>query len=146
MILWKNVTVQKTLKVFFLVIDLKIEFKIINRNFYQLRETIGMIKILYFQKFLLSSITTLLCKETLCKNKSAVNWNIYILFHVNIFLFYIKRAHDKDVVALVTYMAAFWNGVDLKFREIKDPLVRLNIAGIVIITVKYFFNLSFLYR
>lgn len=33
-------------------------------------------------------------------------------------------------------MAAFWNGVDLRFRQLKDPEVRLNIAGLVVNTVK----------
>lgn len=32
-------------------------------------------------------------------------------------------------------MAAFWNGVDLRFREMKDPEIRLNIAGLVVNTV-----------
>lgn len=34
------------------------------------------------------------------------------------------------------YVAAFWNGVDLRYREIEDPKIRLNIFGIVVNTVK----------
>ena len=29
-------------------------------------------------------------------------------------------------------MIAFWNGVDLLYRDLKDPKIRLNIAGIVV--------------
>lgn len=29
-------------------------------------------------------------------------------------------------------MAAFWNGVDLRYREFSDPKIRLNIAGFII--------------
>lgn len=48
------------------------------------------------------------------------------------------RAHQRDIVSLAAYMAAFWNGVDLRFRQLKDPEVRLNIAGLVIATVRTF--------
>lgn len=49
------------------------------------------------------------------------------------------------MVELATYMAAFWNGVDLRFRQLKDLHVRLNIAGLVVNTVKIkvFFTLAF---
>lgn len=29
-------------------------------------------------------------------------------------------------------MAAFWNAVDLRFRQMSNPKIRLNIAGLVV--------------
>ncbi|XP_031784802.1 venom metalloproteinase 2-like isoform X1 [Nasonia vitripennis] len=42
------------------------------------------------------------------------------------------KAHGKNIKALTKYMAAFWNGVDLRYRGMSDPKVRLNIAGLII--------------
>ena len=33
---------------------------------------------------------------------------------------------------IAIYQAAFWNAVDLRFRELKGPEVRLNIAGLIV--------------
>ncbi|KAJ8665228.1 hypothetical protein QAD02_006890 [Eretmocerus hayati] len=40
--------------------------------------------------------------------------------------------HGKDLKRLIRYMATFWNGVDLRFREFREPQIRLNIAGIIV--------------
>ncbi|XP_023317051.1 uncharacterized protein LOC111694187 [Trichogramma pretiosum] len=44
---------------------------------------------------------------------------------------YYQLFHD-DVNELAKYMIAFWNGVDLKFRSMFDPEVRLNVAGFIL--------------
>ncbi|XP_058802824.1 A disintegrin and metalloproteinase with thrombospondin motifs like [Phymastichus coffea] len=45
--------------------------------------------------------------------------------------------HGKNVQALCKYMAAFWNAVDLRFRGMSEPIVRLNIAGLIVPSDKY---------
>ncbi|XP_043482580.1 venom metalloproteinase 3-like [Leptopilina heterotoma] len=52
-----------------------------------------------------------------------------ILVYVDKTLFH---EFDNDIVKSVAYILTFWNGVDLIFRDIEKPLVRLNIAGIVL--------------
>ena len=42
------------------------------------------------------------------------------------------RTHKKSNEAVAKYMAAFWNAVDLRYREISNPKIRLNIAGLII--------------
>ncbi|XP_001607602.1 A disintegrin and metalloproteinase with thrombospondin motifs 18-like [Nasonia vitripennis] len=42
------------------------------------------------------------------------------------------KAHGSDVEEVSKYMAAFWNAVDLRYRELNSPNVRLNIAGLII--------------
>ncbi|KAJ8688256.1 hypothetical protein QAD02_024051 [Eretmocerus hayati] len=42
------------------------------------------------------------------------------------------RLHGRNVQELLKYLAAFWNAVDLRFREFKNPSIRLNIAGIIV--------------
>ncbi|XP_043468697.1 venom metalloproteinase antarease-like TtrivMP_A [Leptopilina heterotoma] len=43
-----------------------------------------------------------------------------------------KKFH-YNVKRAVEYTLSFWNGVDLRYREFKEPKIRLNIAGIVLI-------------
>ena len=45
------------------------------------------------------------------------------------------RLHGKNVESCLEYMLPLWNSVDLRFRLIEVPKIRLNIAGIVIATV-----------
>ena len=42
------------------------------------------------------------------------------------------RIHGGNIEAVSKYMAAFWNAVDLRFREVNNPKIRLNIAGLII--------------
>ncbi|XP_043276498.1 venom metalloproteinase 3-like [Venturia canescens] len=44
------------------------------------------------------------------------------------------RLHGENVSRLLEYLLPFWNGVDLRYRSLEFPKVRLNIAGIVIAT------------
>ena len=41
----------------------------------------------------------------------------------------------RDVQKAVTYFTIFYNAVDLRYRSMQKPKVRLNIAGIVLIDV-----------
>lgn len=50
------------------------------------------------------------------------------------------KLFNKDVYRLIPYLLAFWNGVDLKYRNLENPKYRLNIAGIVIAEVCIFFS------
>ncbi|XP_051160252.1 uncharacterized protein LOC127280914 isoform X37 [Leptopilina boulardi] len=52
-----------------------------------------------------------------------------ILVYVDKTLF---RHFDYDIEKTVIYTLTLWNGVDLDFRELQNPSVRLNIAGIVL--------------
>lgn len=51
-------------------------------------------------------------------------------------LFIIKqfscRNHGKNLTSIIEYMTAFWNTVDLRYREITNPKIHLNVAGIVV--------------
>lgn len=42
------------------------------------------------------------------------------------------RLYGKDYETIATYTAAIWNAVDLRFRQMSNPAVRLNIAGLVV--------------
>lgn len=42
----------------------------------------------------------------------------------------------RDVDAVKKYVATYWNAVDLRFRQLTNPMVRLNIAEIIISTGK----------
>ncbi|XP_044575426.1 venom metalloproteinase 3-like [Cotesia glomerata] len=39
---------------------------------------------------------------------------------------------NKDYKTAILYLLSFWNAVDLRYRTISDPKVRLNIAGFII--------------
>ncbi|XP_051159242.1 venom metalloproteinase 3-like isoform X2 [Leptopilina boulardi] len=52
-----------------------------------------------------------------------------ILVYVDKTLF---RHFDYDIEKTVIYTLTLWNGVDLNYRELQNPSVRLNIAGIVL--------------
>ncbi|XP_051160273.1 uncharacterized protein LOC127280918 [Leptopilina boulardi] len=40
---------------------------------------------------------------------------------------------NYDIVKTVAYTLVFWSGVDFKFRHVLSPIIRLNIAGIVVL-------------
>lgn len=45
-------------------------------------------------------------------------------------LFY--RLHGGDNVQIKRYFVSFWNGVDLRYKLLKGPRIRISIAGIII--------------
>ncbi|XP_074112718.1 A disintegrin and metalloproteinase with thrombospondin motifs like [Cotesia typhae] len=48
--------------------------------------------------------------------------------------YYILNKFENDWTELIVYVLSFWNGVDMRYRDIIRPRVRLNINGIVIAT------------
>lgn len=42
------------------------------------------------------------------------------------------KLHQGDNVHIKRYFISFWNGVDLRYKLIKGPKVRISIAGIII--------------
>lgn len=42
------------------------------------------------------------------------------------------RLHGGDNVQIKRYFVSFWNGVDLRYRLLKGPKIRISIAGIII--------------
>jgi len=42
------------------------------------------------------------------------------------------RLHGEDNVAIKRYVISFWNGVDLRYKLLKGPSVKISIAGIII--------------
>ncbi|XP_011305153.1 venom metalloproteinase 3-like isoform X2 [Fopius arisanus] len=42
------------------------------------------------------------------------------------------KSFQSDVLELLVYLTAFWNGVDLRYKSLRDPKVHLNIATIII--------------
>lgn len=51
-----------------------------------------------------------------------------------------QRLHGKDNVAIKRYVISFWNGIDLRYKLLKDPGVKISIAGIIISRVCYSTN------
>ena len=56
------------------------------------------------------------------------------------------RLHGEDNVAIKRYVISFWNGVDLRYKLLQGPSVKISIAGIIIsrvsrerILMKYFY-------
>ena len=39
---------------------------------------------------------------------------------------------NKDNVAIKRYVISFWNGVDLRYKLLQGPSVKISIAGIII--------------
>ena len=46
------------------------------------------------------------------------------------------RLHGEDNVAIKRYVISFWNGVDLRYKLLQGPSVKISIAGIIISRVK----------
>jgi len=42
------------------------------------------------------------------------------------------RLHGEDNIAIKRYVISFWNGVDLRYKLLKAPSVKISIAGIII--------------
>jgi hypothetical protein len=40
--------------------------------------------------------------------------------------------HGKDNIAIKRYVISFWNGIDLRYKLLKGPSVKISIAGIII--------------
>ena len=49
---------------------------------------------------------------------------------------FIFRLHGGDNVQIKRYFVSFWNGVDLRYKLLKGPKIRISIAGIIISRVK----------
>ena len=60
--------------------------------------------------------------------------NIDMCRDVRIFL---GRLHNGDNTEIKKYFVSFWNGVDLRYKLLKAPKVRISIAGIIISRVKW---------
>ena len=86
---------------------------------------------------------------------------VYTLFHstwmsslllFGFFFFFSLRLHNGDNAEIKKYFVSFWNGVDLRYKLLKGPKVRISIAGIIISRVRlpssynssFFFPASFL--
>jgi hypothetical protein len=55
----------------------------------------------------------------------------------------LHRLHNGDNAEIKKYFVSFWNGVDLRYKLLKGPKVRISIAGIIISRVrKTFFSPS----
>ena len=44
----------------------------------------------------------------------------------------LSRLHGKDNIAIKRYVISFWNGIDLRYKLLKGPAVKISIAGIII--------------
>jgi hypothetical protein len=51
------------------------------------------------------------------------------------------RLHGGDNAEIKKYFVSFWNGVDLRYKLLKSPRVRISIAGIIISRVSLFTTL-----
>ena len=47
------------------------------------------------------------------------------------------RLHNGDNAEIKKYFVSFWNGVDLRYKLLKGPKVRISIAGIIISRVTF---------
>ena len=48
-----------------------------------------------------------------------------------------SRLHGEDNVAIKRYVISFWNGVDLRYKLLQGPSVKISIAGIIISRVPF---------
>ena len=64
-------------------------------------------------------------------------YQLYFYVYYTIILFeFFFRLHGKDNVAIKRYVISFWNGIDLRYKLLKDPGVKISIAGIIISRVR----------
>jgi glucan phosphoethanolaminetransferase (alkaline phosphatase superfamily) len=80
--------------------------------------------------------------------------NVVASFLFCFFVFFDCRLHNGDNAEIKKYFVSFWNGVDLRYKLLKGPKVRISIAGIIISRVRlpssynlfiyFFFPASFL--
>lgn len=70
-----------------------------------------------------------------------------VVFNLNIsltlFLWHV-RLHNGDNAEIKKYFVSFWNGVDLRYKLLKGPKVRISIAGIIISRVSCSYFLLYL--
>ena len=52
------------------------------------------------------------------------------------FRIFTVRLHGKDNIAIKRYVISFWNGIDLRYKLLKGPSVKISIAGIIISRVR----------
>ena len=55
---------------------------------------------------------------------------------------YFLRLHGEDNVAIKRYVISFWNGVDLRYKLLQGPSVKISIAGIIISRVSIEKNIN----
>lgn len=48
----------------------------------------------------------------------------------------LRRLHGQDNSQIKSYYVSFWNGVDLRYKLLKGPRVKISIAGIIISRVR----------
>ena len=48
------------------------------------------------------------------------------------------RLHGGDNLQIKRYFVSFWNGVDMRYKLLKGPKIRVSIAGIIISRVSHF--------
>lgn len=48
------------------------------------------------------------------------------------------RLHGGDNLQIKRYFVSFWNGVDMRYKLLKGPKIRISIAGIIISRVSAF--------
>ncbi|XP_055307173.1 A disintegrin and metalloproteinase with thrombospondin motifs like, partial [Sitodiplosis mosellana] len=77
------------------------------------------------------SATKTFSEEVLKRSKRAIPHIIYpeILVIVDYDGY---RLHGGDNTQIKRYFVSFWNGVDLRYRLLKGPRIRISIAGIII--------------
>lgn len=49
------------------------------------------------------------------------------------------RLHGGDNLQIKRYFVSFWNGVDLRYKLLKGPKIRISIAGIIVSRVSTLF-------
>ena len=81
----------------------------------------------YFLKYLSSSTTMATGNDIFIPETSLMN---------------VVRLHGEDNVAIKRYVISFWNGVDLRYKLLQGPSVKISIAGIIISRVISKFILS----
>ncbi|XP_051169861.1 zinc metalloproteinase-disintegrin-like kaouthiagin-like [Leptopilina boulardi] len=91
-----------------------------------IKERILTIEKYYVNKYL--NRTWEVMKESTLGVPDTVYPEILVFVHNSIF-----RQFNEDVKKTVAYILTLFNGVDLLFRSMKTPKIRLNIAGIVIL-------------
>lgn len=50
------------------------------------------------------------------------------------------RLHAGDNLQIKRYFVSFWNGVDMRYKLLKGPKIRISIAGIIISRVRSLFT------
>lgn len=53
------------------------------------------------------------------------------------------RLHGGDNLQIKRYFVSFWNGVDLRYKLLKGPKIRISIAGIIISRVSKYRNKNY---